>query len=120
MSNLSGRLRAAIGALGIIALASPAAAQTHSHGGRMRMAAQWVERGHRAARQDVRWRRAAQWRMAGMGWRTGYAVGFGWRGPGYRRPVIRSGVGVRFVRPRRVVVRRSWHRGWAGWRYGVG
>jgi hypothetical protein len=119
VSKITSRLRAAIGALGILACASPVAAQTHPNRGHMRVAAQWVDR-NQGVRQPLRWRRAEEWRMGGMGWRRGYAVGYGWRGPAYRRPLMRRAMAVRFIRPRRVVRRRAWRRGWTGWRYGVG
>ena len=120
MSNIAGRLRAVIGAMGIIVFATPMAAQTHQHGGRTRFAAQWVARSQGAARSQMRWGRAAAWRMEGIGWRRGYAVRYGWRGPGFHRPWIRRGVVARFGGPRYLMPRRAWRRPWAHWRYGVG
>jgi hypothetical protein len=120
MSGITGRVRAAIGALGIIALASPLAAQTYHNGGRMRFAAQWVERSQGAARQRMHWRRAAEWRTAGMGWQRGYAASYGWRPFALRRPVLRRSVVIRLTPPRRGLHRRPWRRPWAPWRYGVG
>jgi hypothetical protein len=118
VSNITGRLRAVIGALGILMFASPLAAQTHYHGGRMRVAAQWIERSQGEARQ-MRWRRAAVWRMDGMGWQRHYAVRYGWRGPAFRRPWLHRGWVIR-AGPRRALLRRPWRRHWAHWRYGVG
>jgi hypothetical protein len=118
VGRITSRLRAAIGALGILACASPLAAQNHQHRGQMRFAAQWVERSQ--VRQPVRWRMAGEWRMTGTRWRRGHAVGYGWRGPAYRRPLMRREMAFRYVRPRVMLRRRGWHRPWAGRRFGVG
>jgi hypothetical protein len=120
VSNITSRIRAIIGALGILACASPLAAQTHQHRGQMRFAAQWVERSQGAARQQMHWRRAAEWRMAGMGWHRGYAAGFGWRAFALRRPVGRRSAVIRFIGPRHGLHRRPWHRARVAWRYRVG
>jgi hypothetical protein len=119
VSKITSRLRAAIGALGILACASPVAAQTHLNRGHMRVAAQWVDR-NQSVRQPLRWRRAAEWRRGGMGWRRGYAVGYGWRGPAFRRPLMRREMMFRHVRPRVMLQRRLRHRPRAGGRYGIG
>ena len=118
MSNITGRLRAVIGVLGIVVCASPLPAQTHHHGGRMRVAAQWIERSQGEARQ-MRWQRAAPWRMEAMGWQRQYAVRYGWRGQVLHRPWLHRGWVVR-TGPRGVLLRRPWRRHWAHRRYGVG
>jgi len=114
--NVTSRIRAAIGVLGILAFASPLAAQTPHRRGEMRFAAQWVER-RGALQRQMRWRQAAQWRMAGMGWQRGYAVGYGWRAGALRRPLVRRVVVARYAGPRYAGHRRPWRRAWAGWRY---
>ena len=113
MSQITSKLRAAIGALGILACASPLAAQTHPSRGQMRVAAQWVDRGQ-GVRRPVRWRRAAEWRMERREWRRGYARWYGWRGAGLRRPFLRRSVAVRLDR-RFYLQRRPW--AGAGWRH---
>lgn len=120
MSNITGRVRAAIGALGIMAFASPLAAQNHHHGERMRFAAQWVERSQGAARQQMRWRRAAEWRMAAMGFQRGYAAEYGWRAFAFRHPLVRRSVVLRSAGPRHGLHRRPWLGPRVGRRYRVG
>ena len=120
MSNITGRLRAVIGALGIIAFASPLAAQNPHHGQRMRFAAQWVERSQGMSRQHMRWRRAAAWRMTGTGFTRGYAAGYGWRPFSLRRPALRRSAVIRLAGPRRALHRRPWPRPRMGRRYRLG
>ena len=74
MRNITSRIRAAVGALGILAFASPLAAQTHHHRSEMRVVAQWVGRSQGAARAQMGWRRAGAWRMGALAWRGGYAA----------------------------------------------
>ena len=112
MSNVTSRIRATIGALGILAVASPLAAQTHHPRGQMRYAAQWVDRSQGARQQ---WR-AAGWRMGWAG-RPRYAMGWGWRPYAVRRPMMRRAVVLRFAGPRYGWHRRPWIRARAGWRY---
>ena len=120
MSNITGRVGAVIGALGIIAFASPLAAQNPHHGQRMRVAAQWVERSQGMARQQMRWRRAAAWRMAGAGFTRGYAAGYGWRPFALRRPALWSSMVSRYTGPRRAMHRHPWRRPRVGRRYRFG
>ncbi len=56
MSSMTSKVCAAIGALGIVACASPLAAQTWHHRGRVRRyEAVWLERSQAAARGPARW-----------------------------------------------------------------
>ena len=56
MSGIGSRLGAMIGALGIVACASPLAAQTWRHHGRLlRYEAVWVERSQASMRGPARW-----------------------------------------------------------------
>ncbi len=121
MSNITSKIRGAIGALGILALASPLAAQTRPYRGQMRYAAQWVDRSQAVARSPMRWRGAAEWRV---GWvarpyyaRPHYAAGWGWRAYGVGRPMMRRAVVVRYGRPPYAWHRGPWIRARAGWRY---
>ncbi len=56
MSSITSKVCATIGALGIVACASPLAAQTWHHRGRvLRYEAVWLERSQAAARGPARW-----------------------------------------------------------------
>jgi len=68
------RIRAALGAAMIVALASPAAAHAQRPAARVRVEAQWLER-RGATRQWLRWRMARR-PLAAVAWRRGYAPGF--------------------------------------------
>ena len=115
MSKVTTQFRAVIGALGILACASPLAAQTHHRGAQMRYAAVWVQRNHGAFRYAAY--RVPRWRAAGYGW--GYRAvpprwGVGaWYGPRHRWGRIYA---RRAYRP----VRRPWRRAWIGGRYRAG
>ncbi len=119
MSKVTSRIRAAVGALAILAFASPLAAQTHHRGAQMRYAAQWVQRNHGAFRYAAAYR-VPRWRAARFGW-------------GYRAVAPRWGVGAWYAPPRygwrRAYVRpvyrplrrpRPWRRAWISGRYRVG
>jgi len=135
VSKITMRVRAVIGAMGILAFASPVAAQTHHRGAEMRYAAQWVQRG--GAWRDARPIRGARWRAAGWGYgyrafapRWGYRVvaprwGYGVRAPrwGYRvwDPPFPPRMWPRpWVRPPYRAIRRPWGRAWISARYRVG
>jgi len=119
VSTITSRIRAAVGALGIIACASPLAAQTHRHGSDMRYAAQWVGRSQAGFRMHRAWAMRS-WRLERFGWRRGVAVGPAWRGPGWRRGWGRRGFAWGYARPFRRAYVRPWRRGWIGRRYGAG
>ncbi len=58
MKGMSSKLRAAVAAIGLLACASPLAAQTRHHRARaLRYEAMWVERGPVGMRGPVRWYR---------------------------------------------------------------
>jgi len=115
VSKVTSRVRAVVGALGILVFASPLAAQTRHHGAQMRYAAQWVQRNHGAFRYAAA-HRVPRWRAARIGW--GYRAvaprwGAAWYAPRYawRRSLVRP-----IYRP----VRRPWRRAWINARYRVG
>ncbi len=110
MKGIGSRLGAMIGALGIVACASPLAAQTWRHHGRLlRYEAVWVERSQAAMRGPAPWLtvpgpavrarlaetrwirrpwRAAAWRQAAWrraAWRRAAWRPLQWRRPGWRR-----------------------------------
>jgi hypothetical protein len=68
------RIRAALGAAMVIAIASPVAAHAQRPAARVRVEAQWLER-RGATRQWLRWR-VARRPLAAVAWRRGYARGF--------------------------------------------
>jgi hypothetical protein len=119
VSTITSRIRAAVGAFGIIAFASPLAAQTHRHGADMRYAAQWVGRSQAGLRVHRAWAMRG-WRVERFGWRRGVAVGPARRGPLWRRAWVPRGFGWSYARPFRPAYGRPWRRGWGGRRYGVG
>jgi len=108
VTGMASRLRAAVGALGVLAFASPLAAQNHFHRGQMRAAAQWVGRTQGAVRQEMRWRRATGWRAPAVRWRRAYVAGYGWRGFAPRRAWGRPVMVARYARARRGFYRRPW------------
>lgn len=115
MSTIGSKIRAAVGALGILACASPLAAQNHHRPMRLRYAAQYVGRGQIAFEQQRLG--APRGQMTPRGWRRGMVVAPAWRAPVWRRAWMARGPYWRarpaFVRPfpaRRVHV-RPWVRG---------
>jgi len=114
VSTITSRIRAAVGALGIVAFASPLAAQTHHRGAEMRYAAQWVGRSQASVRQFRVWP-GARW------WRPRYAralvvAGPAWRPGPWRRAWIRRDADWRFGRRAWPAYGRPWRRAWIGWR----
>ena len=112
--SVTSRIRAVIGALGVLACASPLSAQNHRHPVPLRYAAQWVGRGRIAALQ-ASWA-GPRWRGVGRPWR-GAVVAGPWRraefrrawvapGPYWRRPIYRRAYG--YGRP---FYGRPWARG---------
>lgn len=117
MSKITSRVRAVVGALGILVCASPLAAQTRHHGAQMRFAAQWVQRNNGTFRYAAAYR-VPRWRAARFGW--GYrAAAPRWGGAWYAR-APRYGWRRPFVRPLYRPVRRPWRRAWISARYRVG
>jgi hypothetical protein len=98
VSSIPSRIRALVGALGIIACASPLAAQTHHPGAEARAAAQWVGRGQAGFRIQRPWPMRG-WRAGRFGWRRGVAAAPGWRAAGWRRAWIRRDLRWRYARP---------------------
>jgi len=119
VSTITAKIRAVVGALGIIACATPLAAQTHRRGAEMRYAAQWVGRSQAGFRAHRPWP-GRGWRTARFGWGWGVAVGPGWRSPGWRRAWVRRDMAWRFARPAYPAYRRPGRRAWIGWRYRAG
>ena len=127
MSKITMQVRAVIGAMGVLAFASPVAAQTHHRGAEMRYAAQWVQRSGGAWR-GARPIRVQRWRAAGWGYGyRAFAPRWGYRvmAPrwGYRvwDPPFPPRVWPRpWVRPPYRAIRRPWARAWISARYRVG
>lgn len=117
MSGITARIRAVVGALGVIAFASPLSAQTHHRGAEMRVAAQWVGRSQSGFRVQRPWP-VRGWRAERFGWRWGAAAGPGWRAPGWRRAWIRRDMGWRYARP--FPAYRPWRRARIGRRWRAG
>ena len=127
MSKITVQVRAIVGAMGVLAFASPVAAQTHHRGAEMRYAAVWVQRSGGVWR-DARPIRGARWHAAG--WGHGYrAFAPRW---GYRVMPPRWGYRVwdppfpprmwprPWVLPPYRAIRRPWRRAWISARYRVG
>jgi len=113
MRNVTTRIRALVGALGILVFASPLAAQAHHHrSAQLRFAATYFQRNTVGPRYGPAFRRP--------GWRARAAWAYGpmaprWRGRMWMRPVPRRGWG--YARPAYRPLRRPWRRAWIGARY---
>jgi hypothetical protein len=104
------RIRAALGAAMVIAIASPVAAHAQRPAARVRVEAQWLER-RGATRQWLRWRMARR-PLAAVEWRRGYARGYamgrlplranGWGQAYYSRGSVRARMYGRFWDRRRL------------------
>ena len=113
MSGITSKVRAAVAAIGMLACASPLAAQArhHQRGRALRYEAVWMERSQFAMRGPVRWQRDGYRVPVVVVARHPWAPRAAWRSPHLlvpRRVIVVAPRGRWIARPWRYAPARPW------------